>query len=94
MPDLSSPGPHKVNGQGCGLLHWTISQSCLLCSPENSEGTGVEEGQVPQLTVLVSWQNKWFDITSKKTSSCIIVYLVIYWKQSLQLPFQTESQCL
>ena len=55
MPDLSSPGPHKVNGQGCGLLHWTISQSCLLCSPENSEGAGIEEGQVPQLTVLVSW---------------------------------------
>ena len=55
MPDLSSPGPNKVDSQRSGLLDRAISQSCLLSSPENSEGTGVEEGQVPQLTVLISW---------------------------------------
>ena len=53
---LGKARPNQVDRQAVSLLHGAAGKARLLHPVEDGEGAGVEEGEVPQLTVLVAGQ--------------------------------------
>ena len=53
---LSESRPNKVDRQALRFLHGATGEACLLHPVEDGEGAGVEEGEITQLTLLVSRQ--------------------------------------
>ena len=56
MSHLGKSGPNKVDGQALCFLDRPAGETCLLDPVEDGEGAGVEEGEVAQLALLVTWQ--------------------------------------
>merc|ERR1712047_243299 len=56
MSHLGKSGSNKVDGQALSFLDRPAGETCLLDPVEDGEGAGVEEREVTQLALLVTWQ--------------------------------------